>query len=39
MTVMTDTATLVWFLFHGSLAVILVLGVTAIIEHFLTDEV
>ncbi len=37
---MTDyeTAALGWYLWHGSLALLLVLGVTAIIEHFVGDD-
>jgi hypothetical protein len=35
---MNDTATVVWYLFHGSLALLFVLGVTAIIERFVGDD-
>ena len=35
---MNDTATLMWFLFHGSAAFLLVLGVTAIVERFVGDD-
>ena len=36
---MSDTATLAWYLLHGSAAFLFVIIVTGIVEHFLTDEV